>query len=60
MTWHKLVSDNSGHDYVIPSEKLNEWDVFMQIPDDDERSWDVPDWAHRIDGRFEFGEWREP
>lgn len=52
--WHVLVSDNSGHEYVIPQEKQEEWDAFMEIPEDDERSWDVPEWAEQKEGYFRF------
>ena len=51
---YKLVSDDSGHDYVIPSDKSKEWYDFLEIPDDDPRSWDVPDWAIGIGGELEF------
>lgn len=44
------VKDNDGHRYQIPRSKKHEWDEFMEIPEDDERSWDVPEWAERIDG----------
>jgi hypothetical protein len=53
------VTDNSFHHYVIPFEKLGEWDQFMQIPEDDERSWEVPAWAECIDrGRLAFTSWQ--
>lgn len=55
--WHVLVGDNSGHEYVIPESKQDEWDTFMEIPEDDERSWDVPEWAERKEGRFRFTEY---
>lgn len=45
-----LVQDNSSHWYLIPANKKEEWSDFVCIPEDDERSWDVPEWANRIDG----------
>ncbi len=51
---YKIVSDNSGHKYYIPVDKQVEWDAFASINEDDERSWDVPEFAVRIDGRFTF------
>lgn len=44
------AKDNDCHRYQIPSSKAGEWDKFLEIPSDDERSWDVPEWAERIDG----------
>lgn len=42
--------DNDSHRYQIPKSKKSEWEEFLDIPEDDERSWDVPKWADRIDG----------
>lgn len=42
--------DGSGHSYLVPLEKKDEWDVWTEISEDDERSWDVPDYAVYIDG----------
>lgn len=44
------VTDNDGHRYQIPQSKVVEWEEFCDIPEDDERSWYVPEWAERIDG----------
>ena len=49
-TLYTEVTDNSCHHYLIPYDRLEEWDKFMEIPEDDERSWDVPEFAERIDG----------
>jgi hypothetical protein len=45
-----LVSDDSGHDYVIPSEHRLEWYDF----DFEDYDFDLPDWAIRIEGGLEF------
>lgn len=50
----KIVGDNSGHDYYIPVERSGEWETFIGLDENDEASWDVPDYAVRIDGRFTF------
>lgn len=42
--------DNSSHHYLIPLEKRSEWYAFCELPEDDERSWDTPEWAERLDG----------
>jgi len=44
------ATDNDGHRYQIPKNKLQDWLQWSEIPSDDERSWDVPDYAERIDG----------
>jgi len=44
------VKDNDTHRYQIPASKFDEWNKFLEIPEDDERAWDVPEWAERIDG----------
>lgn len=49
-----IVWDNSGHKYYIPVDKSNDWDAFMALEEDDEKSWDVPSFAKMIDGRFTF------
>jgi hypothetical protein len=52
---YTIASDDSGHDYVIPVERLADWYVFI----DDEDACDTPDWAKRIDGgRLTFTDWK--
>lgn len=45
-----LDSDDSGHWYVVPLDKQEEWSVWRNIPEDDERSWNAPEWAERVNG----------
>lgn len=53
------VQDNDGHRYIIPYEKLSEWEEFVDLPSDDERSWDTPDFAEYLDGsRIVFTSYR--
>lgn len=42
--------DNDSHRYIIPADKRAEWAEWLAIPSDDERSWDTPSFAERIDG----------
>lgn len=44
------VTDNDGHRYQIPTEKREEWYKWTEIPSADPESWDVPEYAERIDG----------
>lgn len=46
----RLGSDDSGHDYLYPVEHEAEWQAWRDIPEDDERSWEAPAFARRIDG----------
>lgn len=45
-----IGSDQSGHEYLVPCNLKPEWYEWSDIPEDDERSWDVPVFAERIDG----------
>jgi hypothetical protein len=45
-----LVQDNDSHWYVIPDQMELDWNKFCEISEDDERSWDVPNWAERVGG----------
>lgn len=58
--WHRMVGDNDGHTYIIPADKDGEWYAFLDLPEDDERSWDVPVWAVRLtSSSLRFAEWEE-
>lgn len=48
MTRFFLSQDNSCHWYIVPVDKRAEWDAWLEIPDDDERAWDAPEFAQRI------------
>ena len=45
-----LAQDNSSHWYVIPVSKRDEWSAWLDLDGDDERAWDVPEWALRTYG----------
>jgi len=55
--WYRLVSDNDGHHYVIPSDLADEWEAWAAIDSDDERAWTPPQFAVEVDN-IEFAEWR--
>lgn len=46
----KLVQDDSGHDYVIPSDKASEW----YLLDFEDRELFIPQWAYHVEGGLEF------
>lgn len=47
---HILTMDNDGHWYVIPVAKQPEWGAWLDIPSDDERAWEEPEFAKRVGG----------
>lgn len=46
--------DNSGHQYIVPVSKRDEWFAWADLPDDDERGWEEPPYATRIGGGLTF------
>lgn len=57
--WYILVSDESGHDYVIPQDKLDNWEAWVDLDSDDPESWDAPDYAERVEGNFRFRQYKD-
>lgn len=55
-----LGCDNSSHWYVIPARCEREWDDFVNIPEDDERSWSPPIWAIPIGGSPSLVKFKHP
>lgn len=45
-----LDTDNSSHWYLIPMENEKEWNKWVNLDEDDEKSWDAPLFAKRING----------
>ncbi len=45
-----IDSDDSGHRYLIEADHKAEWDAWLSLPENDERAWDAPAFAMRIDG----------
>lgn len=43
-----LDLDGSAHWYIVPEARRAEWDAWTSLSEDDEASWDVPDYAKRI------------
>ncbi|HEY3495958.1 MAG TPA: hypothetical protein VGK73_14770 [Polyangiaceae bacterium] len=58
--WFFLAQDNSCHWYCVPTSKREEWEAWCDIPEDDERSWNEPDYARRLDGGPEQVEFQNP
>lgn len=49
-----LSSDDSGHEYVVPVSKKVDWYDWLNIPAEDERAWEPPPYAIRVEGRLTF------
>lgn len=45
-----LAQDRDCHWFVVPTAYQAEWAAWCNLDDDDEASWDVPDWAESIGG----------
>lgn len=50
MTRYFVGRDSSGHRYLVPFDRRREWMLWADLPEDDERSWNVPEYANRLDG----------
>lgn len=44
-----LARDNSCHWYLVENAHRGEWDQWLELDEDDERGWNTPDFATRID-----------
>lgn len=54
-----IGSDESSHKYIVPLSRKADWDAWREIPEDDPRSWDAPEYAEMIEGgRLTFQNWR--
>lgn len=53
----RIVSDNDGHNYIIPADMLEPWIDWLEDSGDD---YDLPAWAERIDhfSSITFTDWR--
>lgn len=47
-----VSKDNDCHNYLIPLENRDQWEDFLELPEDDEESWSTPSWAYGFDGEF--------
>ena len=45
-----LDQDNSSHWYLVQEDKREEWTAWLDLPFDDPKGWDAPDFAKPIDG----------
>ena len=45
-----LAQDNDAHWYIVKNDKRTQWEAWLCIPSDDERSWDAPEYTKAIGG----------
>lgn len=45
-----IDSDHDGHWYIIPEANRDQWRHWLNIPQHDERSWQVPEFASDLIG----------
>lgn len=55
-----IGSDNSGHKYVVPAEQHEAWSEWANLPEDDERAWEAPEYATRIPGALSLLTFSDP
>lgn len=55
-----LSQDQSCHWYLVPAEHREEWNAWCDIPESDERSWEVPDFAKALGGSPELITFTDP
>jgi len=56
-----LTQDNDSHWYVIPTNQLLNWQGWLDLDSEDERSWNPPKYAKEVGGcpsLVKFKEWR--
>lgn len=57
---HFLSQDNDGHWYIVEVARRDDWLTWLEQDQDDEASWEEPDFAVRLGGApdlVEFGEY---
>lgn len=45
-----LAQDNDTHWYIVPADRIDDWREWLSIDSDDERAWEVPDFARPVSG----------
>ena len=60
MTRYYLSTDQSSHWYIVPVERRAEWEAWRDLSEDDERAWEAPEFAKRINGSPSFVTFTDP
>ena len=46
--------DSDGHEYLVEAEMRFEWQKWLDIPEEDVRSWQAPDFTTILNGQLTF------
>jgi hypothetical protein len=55
-----LERDSSSHWYIVPVSRREEWEHWVNLDEDDEASWDEPDFVQRLGGSPTLVTFKEP
>lgn len=55
-----LDQDHSSHWYIVPVANASEWFAWLDIPEDDKRSWETPPFARSLGGSATLVEFENP
>lgn len=55
-----LDQDQSSHWYVVPLSRQEEWQAWCNLDEDDEASWDEPEYAVRVGGAYTLVTFTDP
>lgn len=55
-----LDTDQSGHWYIVPVDRSQEWSEWQELDDDDERAWEAPEWAQMVGGAPQAVQFENP
>ena len=47
---HILIQDNDGHWYVIPADRGKDFNQWLELDPDDDKSWTKPEYADDVGG----------
>lgn len=50
MTRFALAQDNDSHWYVVPVDKMTEWDEWLELDPECDEAWEAPEFAQRVGG----------
>lgn len=55
-----LDTDQSSHWYIVPLDKQAEWNAWLELDEDDPKSWEAPEWAQMVGGAPQCVQFENP
>jgi ferric-dicitrate binding protein FerR (iron transport regulator) len=55
-----FAQDNSSHWYLVDADRREEWQRWCELDDEHPASWDVPEYAQRLEGGVSQVTFTEP